>query len=299
MDDSKLPKRRGTRPVPPINRARLGRALREVRLAAGKTTRQVEGFSTSHVSNVENGHVMPSEAMVAAYVEMGGDTGRLLALLEKSRRSRPGTSHAERPWIAKLADPHTDPRVLRRGYLIEKIADTYLLGPEGQSVANSHRVTIRPLSDRTRYFPFRQAYDEDPRRGVSVVEPGSGCTMPVFEESDNGTVYAVIGFHPDNCTADGVYELEWTIRFNTDVRTRSQASAGTSSLVPRASVEVTFDPSCLPKAVWWFRASDPLAGSMSPPARNVFAPGDARRYSHDFRNLEEEWWGLGWSWPTT
>jgi hypothetical protein len=296
MGESGSPKSGRRRPVPPVDRVRLGDALRAIRIAARKTTRQVDGFSTSHVSNVENGHVLPSEDLVATYVRMGGESGRLLALLERARRARGLSTGDEAPWTELLADPNTDPHVLRRGYAIEKIADTYILGSEGQAIANTHRVTIRPLFDGARYFPFRHAYGEDPRRGVSVVEPGPGCSMPILEESDNGTIYAVIGFEPSTSSSDGARHLEWTIRFDTSVRARPQVSAGTSSPVTRASVRVNFNASLLPNAVWWFRAADPLAGDMSAPDRNHFPVGGSEGYERTFHNLDHEWWGLGWSW---
>src|SRR5215218_2565202 len=67
--------------------AELGQELRRVREAAARTMRDISGYSSGHISNVENGHVMPSLELVDTYVRIGGDRVRIIGAYEAAKRT--------------------------------------------------------------------------------------------------------------------------------------------------------------------------------------------------------------------
>jgi hypothetical protein len=284
-------------------RRELGAELRRVREGAGLSTRQVDGISRGHVSRVENGLVASSRRFVAAYVAMGGNPGRLFSLWDRTRLlGRDGEAptldyDSDDDLPNALSDPHADPYLLRRGYTVECIEDTYLIGPNREAVRNEHSVAVRTTITGARYFPFRHGYDEDPRPGVSVVTPGPGCTMPIVTEGSTGSIYAVIGFDPDSTDASGACQLSWTIAIRSSVPTFPQVVGGTMSKIPQAITTVRFTPTAFPASLWWFRDFDSNAGMTEPSPDRVLTPGTDGSYSREFHDLDREWWGLAWTWP--
>jgi hypothetical protein len=50
--------------------------------------RDISGYSFSgHISNVENGHAMPSLELVEAYVHIGGERTRIAGAYESAKRA--------------------------------------------------------------------------------------------------------------------------------------------------------------------------------------------------------------------
>lgn len=286
-------------------RRHLGAELRATRVNAGRSTRQVDRFSTGHVSRVDNGHVLPSRAFIATYVAMGGSPGRLFSLWDRARQVADrrqlmpptGSTEDHRDLVEGLNDPHADPYLLRRGYTVESIEDTYIVGAVREPARNEHRVIIRATMAGAQYFPFRHAYEEDPRPGVSVVTPGPGCTLPVVEEGPSGTIYAVLAFDSSTTDATGANDLSWTITMMSAVPVRPQVIGGASAPIPHVITRVWFTPPALPSSVWWFRDFDTNAGTMRPTPDRVLAPDKDHCYSCELHDLDREWWGLAWTWP--
>jgi transcriptional regulator with XRE-family HTH domain len=273
-------------------RRRLGQELKAIRTAAGMTTRQIDGYSSGHISNVEGGKVMPSEKLVLAYAALGGSHAQLLALLRQAqvpRRPDPVVAEA-------LSDPHADPHLLRRGYVVEMIEDVHYFGDQRQPLRNLHRLTARFTTPGARFFPFRHTIDEDARRGVSQVLPVDGCDIALLEESDDGVIYCVLEVDPAARDDLGRSTFSWNIELRTDVVGRPRADAGSTSRIPLVTKRVQFDGSAPPAEVWWFRGFDVLGASMSDARQNSIPPNPALLFTHEFINVENEWWGLAWTW---
>jgi transcriptional regulator with XRE-family HTH domain len=278
------------------DRAALGAELKRIRAAAGLTTRQVEGFSSGHLSNVETGRVLPSEKLLRTYASLGGRYAHLSGLLAKAKTRRPANGGDEDGLGVKLADPHTDPYVLRSGYFVESIDDSFYIGPSREPVRNLHRATIRPTHPAARYFPFRHSYEQDPRPGVCNIRPAAGCTIAHLEESHNGTIYAVLEFDPALADELGRNTLSWIITLASDVPVATRMESGTRTRIPQAIQRVQFTEPALPARVWRYRGFDAQIAGMNPTPDNELPLNPADLYVHELVNAHEEWWGLAWAW---
>ncbi|KAA1415357.1 helix-turn-helix domain-containing protein [Nocardioides humilatus] len=287
----------GTTPVNPspaeMARVLLGTELRAIRIAAGKTTRQIAGYSSGHISNVEAGKVTPSERLILAYSSLGGSHAQLIGLLRQAHSSR-----TLAPVVADaLEDPLTDPHVLRRGYVIEMIEDIHYYGERHQPLRNVHRVSLRFTSPRARFFPFRHVVDEDLRKGVSHVQPSTGCEIAHLEEADDGVIYCVLAAQPDALDELGRTTISWVIDINTDAVGHPRVDAGSSGRIPLATKRVQFHADAPPSNLWWYRETDPSAASLSAARRNKIPPNTANLATREFINIDREWWGIAWTWP--
>lgn len=272
----------------------LGQELKAVRLAAGRTTRQMGTYSSGHISNVEAGRVTPSETLVLVYSSLGGSHAQLVGLLRQIR-----SSQRIDPVLAEtLQDPLTDPHLLRRGYVIEMVEDIHYIGEHHQPLRNVHRATVRFTTPGARLFPFRDSLEEDPRRGVCQVLPAAGCEVVHLEESDDGVIYCVLGVLPDSRDELGRCTISWVIDIDTQANARPQVDAGSSGRIPLATKRVQFHEAAPPDQVWWYREGDPQAASLSAARGNAFPANPANLYTREFVSIDREWWGLAWTWPT-
>lgn len=269
----------------------LGSALRAARVTAGLTSRDIPGVSSGHISQVENGRVLPSESLVRKYLAFGGDAGRLLGLLDRARAVR---NQDETPAsAAQLTDVSTDPHILRRGYTIEQVTDRHRFGSNRDLVRISHLATIHLVNQASRYFPIRYSYEDDPRPGVAMVEPGDGCRVVRHTDDAEGTVYAVLDFGDAPRDSAGATGVSWTITVNSQAPSRPRVVAGTSTRLPAACVAAEFAEGTAPAEVMHFRAFD----HRVTPKRNDAVPLESGQCQHRFHDLEREWWGLAWTWP--
>lgn len=279
-------------PGPASPRMLLGAELRKVREGAGRSTRQMAPFSSGHISNVERGQVLPSEDLVLLYAGLGGSHAQLTGLLMRAKEP-PRPVHFD---DADLDDPSTDPHVLRRGYVVEAVEDVHFYGPQRQPTRTMHRATIR-LQDGARFFPFRHTLEEDPRPGVSTIHPGDGCEVALVEEGEDGTLYAVLAVDPSVRDELGRSTFGWTIELDTTAVGQPRILGGSRSRIPAATKRAHFDPTAVPGEVWWFRDFDISGRTLSQARRNRLRPNLAHVFTHEFVNVQEEWWGLAWSWP--
>ncbi|MGH3772124.1 MAG: helix-turn-helix domain-containing protein [Pseudonocardiaceae bacterium] len=103
---------RGTRPVLGPAHQRLGERLRALRKSAKCTMRDLGRLvSKAHLSELENGQVTPSAALLGRLVGyLGGDHAAFARLLvavraENEERKRAGARKSREPYIAGLASP--------------------------------------------------------------------------------------------------------------------------------------------------------------------------------------------------
>ena len=81
----------------------LGDYLRTVRDAAGRVQRDMEGYSSSHISAVENGCSMPSPELLSVYVQMGGNYKTIATLYAAARTATNRKKRRQRAMQKKSA----------------------------------------------------------------------------------------------------------------------------------------------------------------------------------------------------
>lgn len=277
-------------------RSLLGAALRAAREAAGCTTRQIPGYSSAHISQVENGRVMPSEVLVRRYIAFGGEAGRLLGLFDRAKAVR---ARSDDPAVrGELADAASDPYLLRRGYTLERVRDVHHFDADRRLTHISHSALLHLVYPESRYFPIRYSYDDDPRPGVASLTSSHGSRVALVDEDAVGTLYAVIDFSDAPRDPTGAVEVCWTISIQSAEVSRPTVVAGTSARLPAATIAVEFGSGQVPGDIRAFRGFDARA-ALGTPLANADSPvaSGARRREQYFRDLEKEWWGLAWTWP--
>ncbi|GAA4951876.1 hypothetical protein GCM10023224_40650 [Streptomonospora halophila] len=310
-------------PGPPRDRVpvseehlRLGRLLREARQAAGATTRDVAYYSSGHISNVENGHVMPSSELVYFYVtEFGCDehlARRALAeareVSEERRRSqRMQQRNQHRRALPLTLTPDSPADSIRSGYEVRETEAFYRLDERG---AISEVDVIRVISPlypgvslvSLTYNYHRDAEPGDPDRhtaGVLDLQPGLGCRIAAMRETRFGYLSAVVRLGRElDPRKDETYAFSYRVKVDSDIPCqpflRYKARPGRR----RYALRVLFTPPALPRKVWWFRERDLFETERDEPAHpdNLFAENPSGFYFQNFSGVDEFHSGISWRW---
>lgn len=285
---------------------RLGLELRRIRLNAGKTTREIGSFSTTHVSRVENGLADCSEELIEEYVKLGGDRVRLMsmlddlrrAVLEKRRRQRQAdVSEIDEAALNLTAD--SDFHELRRLYRTEEHDDHYMIGPDKATLRATHIIRLRPLTPTARYFVTMYGSGENNRTGVLSLSPGQGCTVARCDETSRGALHFVLDFKPENSgPTEALREFTFSIAFQDDapMLVRPMLRNSTRSGIRRVVKRVQFTEPALPKRIWWFRAVELLETEAEPEPNQLLELNPSNFYFCEFTDLVDEYVGLAWEW---
>ncbi|WP_017540275.1 helix-turn-helix domain-containing protein [Nocardiopsis halophila] len=281
----------------------LGDLLRAARNAAGATTRQVEGFSSGHVSNVENGRVMPSRKFVLLYVNrFGCDRRRVMVAYRRAVDA--GRARRERRFHWETSEAEQDPVTkdspidhIRDTYRTEEVETTYRVGAQGQI---EEVVTIRSISAAVPGVSLvvaRFAYPTDPNQGVLSMRAGSGCSKVRTEESPTGAVTSVFSLDRELDPGDDPYVMSFRVKSATHVPAKPKVRYYASTRTHRCSVRVQFSEMRSPLAVWWFRAKTVVEVEYESPTEERFIDGDGGGlYFRDFFDLDDEYCGIAWRW---
>jgi transcriptional regulator with XRE-family HTH domain len=297
-----MAKRRSTSRLP-LNDAyaRLGAELRRIREATGKTTYQVpkrngEFYKSGHVSNVEGGFTAPSEEFIRAYVGFGGRYDDLMTLLERAKRlSQPGPQASD-AFDEQFLDPRTDPYTLRRGYAVDMQEDLSYLNDNGVPTKNLYKVSIRPLVATAKYFLFRYGHEGDRRRGVAGVQAGTGCTVALLDEDEDGTIFVLLEFDQTKADELGRCHFFWAILVDSTVPSKPFYDTHTKSHMGHIVKQIQFEPPALPEKIWWYRGADPFGNRLKPSPDQLLELNPINFYFHEFFNVESEACGLSWRW---
>ncbi len=287
-------------------RRRLGAELRRVRVQAGKTTREMGGFSSTHVSLGENGKASVSEDFIAEYVRIGGDRVRLLSMLDdvkrasdqERRRKRQKESTQAATIDPRTLTPDSDFHELRRLYQSEELDDHYLIGPNKAVLRATHIVRVRPLTPYSRYYVCSYGSAERGSKGVLTLQPGQGCELARLTETEKGTLHFVLDFNPTGGDVTNLCEFTFAIDFHADepMIRKPILRNSTRSGIRRVVKRVQFTEPALPSRIWWFQDIELLETEDEPRPGRILPLNPSNFYFRDFTDLVDEYVGLGWDW---
>lgn len=293
---------RGTRRVPLNDRyARLGEALRRVREAAGRTTRDIQKpdgsfYGSGSISNVEGGYSAPSVELIKAYARLGGSYADLMTLRDKAQKpARQDTAEADE-FESQLLDPRTNPYLLRRGYVMDLQEDTCYINANRVPTRNIYKVAVRPLLPTSRYFVLRYGHGEDPNRGVASIQAGSGCEVVLVDEEADGTIFAVLQFDQDRMDEFGRCNFSYSIAINSMIPSKPMYDLYTKSLMLHVVHRIQFEAPAVPEKIWWFRGTDPFRDRLEPATNQLLEVNPFHFYFHEFYDVEAEGCGMAWRW---
>lgn len=304
-----MPREPGPRDRVPVSEEhrRLGRLLRDARQAAGATTRDVAYYSSGHISNVENGHVMPSSELVYFYViEFGCDEDLVRRALaqarevseerRRSQRIQQRNRHRFAPPLTITPDSPAD--TIRSGYEVTETEAYYRLDERGVvSEVDIIRV-ISPLYPGVSLACLTHNYHND-AAGVLTVEAGQGCTIASTREMRFGYLSVIIRLHRElDPRTDDAYAFSYRLKVDSSIPCRPMLRYRARPGRRRYALRVLFTPPALPREVWWFRERDLFETERAAPARpDRLIPDNASGfYFQDFTGVDEFHSGIAWNW---
>ncbi|MBB4930404.1 transcriptional regulator with XRE-family HTH domain [Lipingzhangella halophila] len=286
----------------------LGRLLRDARASAGATTRDVALYSSGHISNVENGHVMPSTELVYYYVKEFGCDGHVARqALDRARRASEERRRTQRlvqrsqgqRWGAFHVTPDSPASEIREGYKVRESEAYYRVDERGVITEVDVIRVIRAVQPGVSLISVAHNYHYDAEVGVLSLEPGIGCSLAALRETGFGYLYAVLRLDRELNPDDGdAYSLSYRVHVSSSVPARPllryQARAGND----RYALRVLFTPPVLPQEVWWFSERDVFATEMPAPAQSerIFPANPSGFYFRDFTRIDNLHTGIAWRW---
>jgi len=282
--------------------ARLGEELRRLRRGAGRTVRDFGPYSPGHLSNVENGHAMPSRDLVEHYLRNGaGDRFQVYSLFEAARRAGEDarTKSGRSEDAGQVAEPthRSDPEI-RRMYYVDSTDSRYFF--DDRRVVEELRVivAIRALVPDVEIYNRVHSYPSDMRRGVLAVECEAGCAVDDIEESDTGSLRLRLRLDRKVQPAEPEpYVFSYRVYISSKEPAHPVLMFQTASgKVARCSISAQFSESALPAPIWWF--ASPTRYQIEHPVPSNVMKSDSRNfYFKDFANPAPSWcYGLAWLW---
>ncbi|MFC7744776.1 helix-turn-helix domain-containing protein [Nocardiopsis composta] len=280
----------------------LGEILRLARVSAGATMRDVEEYSSGHISNVENRRVMPSRELVVLYVaRFGCDRMRALSAYERAKSAasarRSGRSGGASSFVDEEVGPESDIDAIRRTYRVRDVETSYTLGAEGQVV---EAVTIRSLTavaPRVGLAVARFNYPTDPRPGVLDITAIAGCSILRRSESHTGAISAVLALEREVQRNEGPHTYAFRVSVRSQVPALPKIRYYASGRTQRCALRVKFHNGRPPAAVWWFRSASRAEVEYGDEVEtNLLSGDDGHFYFADFYDLDTEHCGIAWRW---
>lgn len=294
-------------PQPVTARARLGAELREIRVVAGKSQRELHGPTGSgHASNVENGRTQPSWDFIEKYLVLGGDARHLRSLYQLARtesdehrkdlrrKTQPGSF---RPTPAPQQVGGLGHQDIRRHYSVESREERYTFDANG-IVSELHcTCLVRATSPGTVLLYTVHSYDADQREGVLRVEADEGCDLEQADVAPTGSVRAYLRLRRTLDPADAQpYRCSFRVLINSAIRSRPillcHPGMGTRAL----RLNANFTAPSVPARIWRFSAENELSATI--PNDGYEIPIEpTNRYGTAFDALIPGWcYGFAWQW---
>lgn len=281
----------------------LGAALRAARERLRKTTREVPGYTSGHISNVENGYVTPSELVVAAYAQLGADPAPLRGLLEAARAE---SARLKLQRLKPASVDESDPDVtvdspleeIRARYDFDDLE--YLVRYDSAGVLNE---IVAVLTARATQLPvtlvmFSALYNADPRPGVVGLEALSGCQIVQVRPSAAGAMAAVASLdEPIDGHMTTRAKYSYRIRVYSSIRAQPLLREYSIKFRARQAFRIQFTHPAVPTSIWWFRATD-IVDTMGEPLDEHLLPVHPSGFVRfEFEGVAREIIGLAWQWP--
>ncbi|HEV2638163.1 MAG TPA: helix-turn-helix transcriptional regulator [Actinocrinis sp.] len=274
---------------------RLGVALREVRKARGLSQRELAGdqYSGGHLSQVENGLVVPSTALLEHYASAcGGNYAYLelmlrevLATSEHRRRERRASERGEVLYVPNAHDLYEEHDPFRL-YSIASIESFISYDRHGIPTELRLLLSIRAKAYGLDRYYFGMGCHGDYRRGVVSLEGGPGCTIGHFDESDKGVHLGYFQLDRELSPSDSEpYSFSFHVDYRTHVRSDWPIMSQPRTDTARYVLTTQFTPPSIPKRVWWFDTATAVETEDDPRDDQIFRRDDSGFYRHVYERL--------------
>jgi hypothetical protein len=292
----------------PITEAhvRLGSELRRVRDAARVNTRSIPSFSPGHISNVENGYVAPSEALVETYVRLFGGDATIYALYEQMRHAAARRSQQQR--LARRSQLNTAPRPPRsledvtsqeditKHYVTEAHEAHFLFSEFGSILQMRVRVWLRARTPEVRLYYAGAYYDAERGRGILQAEALEGAS---FIDQEEDSVGAIRVFFELNRTLDPddtrPHFVSYVVHVNSNKRAQPQLVYYARHGMVRLNLRATFNAAMHPQQLWTFGAPNMVNIRHRP--EDELRPDDDLDFNYEFSPTIPGWcYGFSWLW---
>ena len=281
---------------------RLGSLLRAARKSARATTRSVGGYSSGHISNVENGYTAPSSELVDYYITNFGDSRRLRAAYLSMKE---GGELRRRQHRSKVNEVTEQPRVVTADSSKEDVYTTYRLVQREESYRIDARgvieeltaiITVVPTQASEPLYLTEYTYPTDRQRGVLTVAAGMGCSLIRQNESDRGLLTFVLSLDESAVAADSSRTFSYKVRVNSAKPMDPTLWYQDLRELSWCGIRVQFTPPKVPRKIWWLRGASAATINLDPNADQLLPLNAAGFYFFNFRDLREEFSGLAWVW---
>ena len=301
-----MPGQSGGRPQRGEARHRLGAELRRIRVAAGKTQRDIHGPTGSgHASNVENGHTQPSWDFIEKYLACGGEAQYLRSLYELARAesdeqrteqrrgSQPGSFSPPRAPQEVAGLGFSD---IRRHYLVERREERYSFDADGVGSSVTCVSTGRATRPGGVLFCSQHSYDADQKPDLLDVRAGDGCAVEHVDRHPTGSVRVYFRLSRRLDPGDPEpHTCSYTVDVNSSMRARPVLLGHPGPGTKQFSLQAGFTAPSTPRRIWWFATEDELSATM-PGDGHEMEPA-AGRYRREFDALVPGWcYGFAWQW---
>ena len=299
-----MPKpRASTRVIISDYHAALGRELRQLRVGAGKTLRNLGQYGSGYLSSIENGFDKCSRKVVEYYLDTcGGDRARLMNLFDaadrysaEQRQQQRDARHTEEAEQHELPPPSGDEA---KPYVIVSEDAFYTLDDRGVMTDCKNTFTIRAIQPGVNGFMRTVTYEADKRPGVITVEARMGCKVTTLGESDTGAVKLFAEFDRAlNPSDSDPYSFSYATKVSSTQRAYPVVAYQTiTTRVQQSAAHVQFSNVMPPKSIWWFACPTLTEVSIPRPER-MFEVNESGYYFHRFDNIAPQWlYGIAWTW---
>jgi hypothetical protein len=307
-EDAIAVRRQSKRTARSPEHARLGALLRSARLAAGLTTRDVP-FSSGHVSNVEGGHVTPSQDYLDVFIDVGADRqlaeGLLAAIDRQATAERDAQRRALRGEPARMTtapqavDSRTRAADVRRHYSVDSYDVEFVFSGTGAIREVSSRVALRAVSDEVFYYYAGHAPDDGHQTfGPPVVSASAGAELDRINLSPVGAFDMFFRLTPPMTPDDVEAHI---VEYKVVLDDEKLADPVIMYLAPPGAkchaLRVRFESPVMPERIWWFGAPDAYQADHPEPDAELPRSADGR-YELVFEPLIAGWcYGFTWRWP--
>jgi hypothetical protein len=286
-------------------RATLGGLLREARVKARRSTREL-GYSSGHISNVEGGRVTPSRDLVEIYIELGADRSAVMPLFEslqhqaRSRREQQQRLHranrgSARPVVQVGAD--MTPDAVRRYYRIVRYDAEFVFDATGAIRTVTATVALRATMPGARFYYTGHQPAARRRRPDLGVTALYGATIAHTDVTDLGDADVFFELDREISPDDkDAHVLSYQVHLDDDDFADPEIHYVTRPGVEQHRLTARFTAPAEPRRLWLVTAPDAMA-RVDPAA--ILAPSGPGRYEYLFDPIVPGWtYGFAWTWPS-
>lgn len=281
--------------------AKLGEELRALRQNAGRTLRDLDGYTPGHLSNVENGYVTSSKELVEYYAsELNGNPVKLHALYEAvlvaSNRRRSGMRN-KRAATYLVGDQFDRPSAadIRQRYYIELSEITYVYSGNHVLRQVKQRCLVRAREEVVDVVHFAHFYRPDPRPGVLVLATTENCAPHSLIESRRGAIELLMRPSIPLVRGRETVELAYSLNVESDQAADPTLVYEIGARHGHLTVRSMFSRAAAPKAVWYFEERNEAFIHRDPSPESLLPIDSEASYEKHFPRPVRGWWyGLAW-----